>query len=82
MLLCISTFFAVQTSLVSSPYTYLAPKKVPIQHLHEYDSSGTLLRSVFAIGAVDSVPVDNLLDDKHPQLWAAEKSGWEWLVGF
>lgn len=80
LLFCISAFFAIQTSLGLAPYSHLAPKKVAIQHLQEYDSSGQLLRSVFAIGAVDSVPVDNLLTDKRPDLWAAQKNGWEWLV--
>ena len=80
LLLCLSAIFAVQASLGLSPYTVRSPKKVIVQHLHEHDDSGTVTRSVFAVGAVDSVPVDGLLQDRDSDIWAAKSSGWEWQV--
>lgn len=60
------------------PYTPLSPKKVFLQHLHHHDSRA-VTRSVFAVGAVDSVRVDGLLAGKDP-LWEAKPLGWEWQV--
>ena len=80
LLLCLSAVFAVQASLGLAPYTARSPKKVIVQHLHEHDDSGTVTRSVFAVGAVDSVPVAGLLQDRDPDVWAAKSSGWEWQV--
>lgn len=79
-LFCVSIFFAAQTSLGQEPYTHLAPKKVIVQHLHEHSGARGIHRSVFAVGAVDSVPVDGLLKSKDAELWKASRNGWEWLV--
>ena len=79
LLLCLSAIFALQASLGLSPYTARSPKKVIVQHLHEHDGR-TVTRSVFAVGAVDSVPVDGVLQDRDPDIWAAKSSGWEWQV--
>ena len=80
MLYTLTLFLAVQISLGTLPYTEMTPKRIFLQHLHEHDMSGKIQRSVFAIGAVDSVPLDNLLEDKMPHLWSRQKSGWEWQV--
>lgn len=76
----LSFLAAVSVSLVSRPYTRLAPKKIFLQHLHEHDAAGTLHRSVFAIGAVDSVPVDKFLETRMPAVKYERTSGWEWQV--
>lgn len=80
MLYTLTALLAIQTSLGRMPYTDMAPKRIFLQHLHEHDASGTIQRSVFAAGAVDSVPLDALLVDKRPDLWTSKKSGWEWQV--
>lgn len=82
LLFCISILFAVQASLGLRPYTSEAPKKIFLQHLHEHDSAGRPVRSVFAVGSVDSIPVDSLLQKKDTSLWAAQRSGWEWLTTY
>lgn len=76
----LSFLTAVLVSLGSKPYTRLAPKKVFLQHLHEHDASGAILRSVFAVGAVDSVPIDGLLEKMMPEVKYESTSGWEWQV--
>ncbi len=76
----LSFLAALLVSLGSRPYTRLAPKKIFLQHLHEHDASGAVHRSVFAIGAVDSVPIDGLLKDVMPGVSYEAKSGWEWQV--
>lgn len=78
----VSGLIAVMVSFGSKPYTYLAPKKLFLQHLHEHDTSGRIHRSVYAVGAVDSVPVDYLLKKLPAGLQAVERSGWEWQVAF
>ena len=79
-LYALSFLTAVLVSLGSRPYTRLAPKKVFLQHLHEHDTSGTVHRSGFAIGAVDSVPIDKLLEKVIPEVKYKRTSGWEWQV--
>lgn len=63
-----------------SPYNRLSPKKIFLQHLHEHDSTGTVHRSVFAVGAVDSVPLDSVLQRTAAKLESVTASGWEWQV--
>ena len=81
-LYALSFLAAVLVSLGSRPYTRLAPKKIFLQHLHEHDASGTVHRSVFAVGAVDSVPIDGLLEEMMPEVKFERTSGWEWQVSF
>ena len=71
---------AIIASLSLAPYNYLAPKKIFLQHLHEHGPAGDISRSVFAVGAVDSVPIDSFFDARLSNVSSAEETGWEWQV--
>ena len=60
MLLMASACLGGWISLAKEPYSWLTPKRVFVQHLHRVQTNGSL-DSVFAVGAVDAIPVDNLV---------------------
>ena len=79
-LIFFSALFAIHGSVSLTAYTADAPKKVMLQHLHEHGTDGSIHRSKWAVGAVDSLPVTGLLGAQEADLWASTKSGWEWQV--
>ena len=93
MLLVASASVGGWISLAKEPYSWLTPKRVFVQHLHRVQANGSL-DSVFAVGAVDAIPVDSLLAKQRVALSLdsqnstglekayvdAEANGWEWQV--
>jgi len=76
---CSASFVAaLVVSMLFTPYTQEAPKRVFVQHYHEHDHLGRVSQSSWVVAAMDSVPVQTVL--RHPSHpLPSPGQGHEWL---